>query len=214
MDLDGLVTIAFRHADEAGFDSEAEPQWPTPEACADLFASLPARLSGRDDLADDRLATGLRFLLSGERCDFAYRLRDGAMPFARRRAAIAAIGELYAGVFDARCGREPIALRDDGSLLDRTVFMLWDVSPLSYWPESGGEPARLGREALVTMLAGVLAIGRSPVCLESALHGLGHLVGSTGGASGAVIRAWLKTAREIPAETREYAVAAAEGTIP
>ena len=214
MDLDGLVTIAFRHADESGFDSEDEPQWPTPEACADLFASLPARLSGRHDLDDDRLATGLRFLLSGERCDFTYRLRDGAMPFERRRAAIAAIGGLYAGVLDARCGREPIALRDDGSLLDRTVFMLWDVSPISYWPESGGDASRLGREAFVTMLAGVLATGRSPVCLESALHGLGHLVGSTGGASGAVIRAWLKTAREIPAETREYAVAAAEGTIP
>jgi hypothetical protein len=52
------------------------------------------------------------------------------------------------------------------------------------------------------------------VCVESALHGLGHVVGSTGGVSGEVIRAWLRSGVDVPAETRAYAVAAAEGTIP
>lgn len=64
------------------------------------------------------------------------------------------------------------------------------------------------------MLAGVLRTCRSPVCVESARHGLGHMVGSTGGVSGEVIRAWLQSGVEVPPETRAYAVAAAEGTIP
>jgi len=103
--------------------------------CAESFAALCEAPASLDHRSDAQVACGLSYLLHGEISDFAYLLRDREMPLAIRRRAIAAIGGLYLRQLDRRLGGELIAdPASDPSSLRSVVYMLWDVSPLSFWP--------------------------------------------------------------------------------
>ncbi|MBK8026800.1 MAG: hypothetical protein IPK19_36790 [Chloroflexi bacterium] len=69
-------------------------------------------------------------------------------------------------------------------------------------------------EAILSVISGVLHQCHNPVCLESALHGLGHLVSACGTKAQAIIREFLDARGDSAGEAlRAYAQAALTGCI-
>lgn len=91
------------------------------------------------------------------------------------------------------------------------VAMLWDMSPLSYWPPS--PQADQCRHAFVGMLARVLNDVPSLACKESALHGLGHFGPAPRDEAEATIQQWLARRPMVPEALIDYARQAATGAI-
>jgi vesicle coat complex subunit len=55
--------------------------------------------------------------------------------------------------------------------------MLWDVSPLSWWEEKRSPEREIFYNAVIDVLEEALS-SNNPACVESALHGLGHIQSS------------------------------------
>lgn len=184
----------------------------SPAQCAEVLTHLGADPTSLDSHSDDQLECGLRYLLYGDISDFAYLLRDGAMPLESRLRAISAIGRLLVQQLGRRLGDDLVA--DSTAVMTNlrsTAYMLWDVSPLSYWPPSPhAEPCR---SAFIEMLGRVLTDAPSLACKESALHGLGHVRHASRHHVPKLVQSWLAARPDIPARLREYAESAAAGAI-
>jgi len=148
----------------------------SPEDLALLLAHTMQHC-GRDlaSYSDDQLATGLRALLMVPLSRIAYRLSQAQLPDATKLTVLTSLPNLYANCLS---DRSPPVLghlsETRGSALAGVTYMLWDECPLTNWISVKDDQ---GRSALVALLGNVLMQRpANPACLESALHGLGHLV--------------------------------------
>ena len=156
------------------FDLDDEPFDAEPIELAGLIASTLENC-GRDLAAysNEQLRYGLSYVLDNGSSDSVFALMSDDVPVALRLRAIDAIKRLYSDVLDKRCApvlghvNEP-----GGNALNQTCYMLWDASPLSYW-ERSSEPA-VFYGAVCEVLAHALR-SENRACVESALHGLGHV---------------------------------------
>ena len=184
-----------------------------------LFAHAMRR-SGQDLAAysDAQLAIGLQAIFSFQWSDIAYRLigataylRGGApAPIAAQCAAISSITALYTDCLTPRVPGQ--ACRGSAGPLSYFCYMLWDVSPLGYWHGAGPED-----DPRVAVLLEVLDTGlnsANPACIESALHGLGHLGGAARKAASALAGDILRRrAGTLPPSLVKYARDAKAGRI-
>ena len=96
-----------------------------------------------------------------------------SVPVQLRLRAIEAIKTLYQDCFTPRCAPVLGHLNEPGANpLNQVCYMLWDASPLSYWENRPNKEVFYG--AVVDVLEAALE-SPNPACVESALHGLGHL---------------------------------------
>lgn len=116
---------------------------------------------------------GLNYIFDNSCSNYSFQLRDSNLPIRDKARAIVAIKHLYSDCFEKRCA--PVLSHLDepgGTSLNYICYMLWDVTPLSYW---GGCP---NKEFFYQQVLDVLefALKSSNIaCVESALHGLGHI---------------------------------------
>ncbi|MBU6955082.1 hypothetical protein [Hahella sp. HN01] len=152
---------------------EVEPINIDPTLAPDFIVLLNHRWSELLNRYDDwQLGTGIEYLYNNSFSDFAFDLRDAPAPLDARIAAIQSIKYMYSDCFAIRCEAALGHKSETASELNCCCYMLWDVTPLSYCE---GNP---DKEALYSALAEVMefALGLSnPACIESALHGLGHM---------------------------------------
>jgi hypothetical protein len=148
------------------------------EATAQELVALVAhtlRNSGTDlaRFSDEQVSEGLHYLFNNACSNVVFTMMDAAVPVATRKAAIASIKALYAGVFERRCA-PVLGHRDEPGArpLNQICYMLWDISPLGYWEASREKETFY--PAVLEVLEYALA-SRNIACVESALHGLGHL---------------------------------------
>lgn len=88
--------------------------------------------------------------------------------------------------------------------------MLWDVTPLSYWE---GDPEKKSfYSAVVKLLKRTLQIPHL-ACIESALHGLGHLHRHAPQEVEEAIDSWLLRTKNVRQELTQYAQAARVGYV-
>lgn len=131
---------------------------------AHLFRHLGTETAGYDN---EQVRGGLEYVFYQQNSDICAAIRGSCCPLDERLACLRAAASIYPECFETRC--EPILLHRRetyGDLLSSTCYMLWDVWALLHWEE--------GRDVVLDVLQAGLR-SPNPACIESALHGLGHL---------------------------------------
>ena len=125
--------------------------------------------------SNSQVGVGLDNLLNNHFGDVAMTVRDGAISSEKKIAALQSVKVLY---------RDCLALRASPVLghldemapckpLNGICYMLWDVTPLAYWPDTA-----LGAvmyPVMIDVMESALQ-NANPAVVESGLHGLGHAV--------------------------------------
>lgn len=162
-----------------------------------LCATAETELSPYSEI---QIAHGLLFIFDCN-FDYGYALRDAKVDIEVKLMAIAAMATLFRNCLNERCTR--------GSKLNQVCFHFWDETPLS-WCERNPH-----KEALYSAVADVMrqCLNLSNVCcVESALHGLGHLRSDHPEAAG-IVRHFLNTTQRTDPDLLRYAEAAERGMV-
>ena len=124
---------------------------------------------------DTQLSQGFKFILENNCSDVVFAIMSNEVSLDARLRCIASIKILYADCFETRCMPVLGHLNQPGNPLNAICYMLWDVSPLSFWENALRSERSILYDAVVDVLEYALRLS-NPACVESALHGLGHML--------------------------------------
>jgi hypothetical protein len=130
---------------------------------------LPDVVAGQ---TDQQIAFGLNHIFNGAFSNLAHDLLAAGHRPERTREAIESIYDLYENFLRHRCSPTLGHRIGSAAEMDLFCYMLWDTSPLAAW--SDVRDATHKSRPLLTVLERVLYIPHVG-CIESALHGLGHV---------------------------------------
>jgi hypothetical protein len=133
------------------------------------------RRSGTDLLvySDAQVNQGLFYIFNPANSNTIFAILDETVPLEQKIAAIRSIKLLYKDCFTPRCAPVLGHLDEPGTNpLNAICYMLWDVTPLTYW--EGWNQKDQAYAAVLDVLKFALT-STNRACVESALHGLGHL---------------------------------------
>jgi hypothetical protein len=130
----------------------------------------------------EQIAHGVERLFHPGFSDTVGVLTNPVVPMPARCEAIKVMAHLYRDLFDLRCA--PVMSHLDergGNALNAVCYMLWDVTPINYFwtgedqllPEARAA-SRPMAEAVFSVLEAAL-YAENIACVESGLHGLGHM---------------------------------------
>jgi len=162
-----------------------------------------------DPYSDWQIAMGLDFVFNNACSDYAFHLRNRPVALEQRIAAIGAIKELYTRCFDPRCEPALGHLAEEGNPLNEICYMFWDTSPLGYCEDSPDKKDLY--KATSEVMEHALHLDNI-ACVESGLHGLGHLSPYYPPARD-IIKRFVRQAGDLDQSILEYAEAAREGCI-
>lgn len=163
--------------------------------------------------SDQQVGVGLDNLLNNHFADVANTVRDGATTTDKKVAALRSLKVLYSNCLSLRAAPK-LGHRDEktpSAPLNGICYMLWDVTPLSYWPDA--DQGALMYPVMIEVMEQAL---QSPNCavVESGLHGLGHTVYKCKDLAVATIDRFLNERRvNVREELFSYARAARTGMI-
>jgi hypothetical protein len=170
-----------------------------------------------DQFSDDQVAKGIWYIF-GLGSEYGHALLSGDVPVEARARCVRSIATMYTDLFDRVCGNhgDDIDARSDDRDVDVAVYMIWDMgSGFDSVPVSKEEPLSTAAfEVVETALMKCV----TAACQESALHGLGHLIGFLPPTAPSVARATalidsFLSKRRPPDWLREYAAAARTGNV-
>lgn len=161
--------------------------------------------------SDKQVNNGLNLIFNNSSSDIIFALKEPTVSAQVRTAAIRAIKILYINCFEKRARPVLSHLDESGtSPINSICYMLWNVTPISGWGNKGDCKYF---ELALEVLEFVLYL-KNPACIESALHGLGHMSGcGTNQQVYRIIDNWIKQARTSRAELQNYALLAQQGYI-
>ena len=196
-------------------DGEHHPSFRgTADEIAELF-TYTMNTSGTelDRLSDSQVGVGLDNLLNTHFADVAHTVRDGTIANEKRLAALQSLKVLYRDCLTRRATPALGHLNERAACkpLNGICYMLWDVTPLSYWPEPGR--GVIMYPVIVAVMETALHSENCAV-VESGLHGLGHTVYKYEAAAVAVIDRFIDARRgHVRDELITYALQARTGMI-
>ena len=181
-----------------------------PADVADLFVHTMDN-SGRDlhHFSDGQIAVGLESLLFSDHSNIPHIVTGDGVSEPQRVAVLRSLKHLYAGCLTQR---SPKVL---GHLSEHTENRLWYVTYM-LWDVTIYDAVALKTSERTDALFEVFDTGlRSPniACVESVLHGLGHVGNKAGTRAQVMIDQWLATAPKVRPELLTYARAARTGMI-
>ncbi len=163
--------------------------------------------------SDEQVNHGLKYIFEAGCSDTVHALMSDDVPAGLRLQALSAIKTLYRDCFGPRCAPVLGHVNAPGANpLNFICYMLWDVSPLSYWERKASPERTRFYDAVVDVLEDALT-STNPACVESALHGLGHLLSSHVERVTRVIAAYLGENVFVSPELKKYAQQASVGNI-
>ena len=124
--------------------------------------------------SDDQVGQGLNYVFSNSCSNLSFAVFDGSVGLNQKLEVLRSIAALYKDCFEPRCRpalghlSEPDASRP----LNYICYMFWDVTPLAYWDGKANEEKAY--EVVLDVLAEALN-SSNIACVESAVHGLGHV---------------------------------------
>lgn len=201
-----------------------------------LFYEQLCREPGRDlaPYSDTQVGQGLTYLFDGAVCNLTHGFKKAPVPVKRKVEALRALSVLFKEVMNPRCARVLSAhSQEKSSPLTYICYMFWDVTPLSSWIKFENQDALLlfamnnlsedlaaymndETEAYYHAIASVMESCLyldNPACVESGLHGLGHLATFQSGIAAPIIDRFLKTAQKQDVRLLNYAKSARTGMI-
>ena len=129
-----------------------------------------------DHYSHDQIGYGLNYIFSNSCSNVVYSLMNHAVPIPLRLRVIASIEKLYQDCFTPKCLPELGHVGSRGhNMMSFICYMLWDISPLSWWENRPNRP--IFYNAIIDVLE-IALTSPNPACVESALHGLGHIHGN------------------------------------
>ena len=165
--------------------------------------------SGSDLLrfSDKQVRNGIEGIFHESISNIIYSLKEPTVPAEARTAAIRAIKILYTDCFEKRAKPVLGHLDEPGtSPINSICYMFWEVTPISVWGNKGDcEYFELTLEVLEFAL-----YLKNPACIESALHGLGHIHNKR---VYKIIDDWIKQAKTTRSDLLRYAAQAQIGYI-
>ncbi|NHQ87816.1 hypothetical protein HA050_17015 [Iodobacter sp. HSC-16F04] len=171
------------------------------ENCGREFASY----------SNEKISSALEFVFNNSYSDIAFSLISDSVSLESRLRLIKSIYCLYCDCFDVRCAKVLGHLSEttDNSL-NQICYMLWDVSPIAYLGDRKNK--QLLYDTMIDVLEECLSLA-NPACVESALHGLGHLYGVSEDRIETLIASKLKSIVFIPTSLKSYAELAMKGRV-
>jgi hypothetical protein len=196
------------------FDLEIEPF--EAEASPQLIIELVTQtfLQAEKDLgrfSNSQVAAGLNYVFNNSCSNLVFELKAQSLPLANRLKFLESIESLYQHCYRKRCV-EALGHRNEGisDPLNLSCYMLWDVTPLMYWEDDPQRKALYS--GVVLLLERCLNIPHE-ACIESALHGLGHVHSYAPEEVEEAIDGWLRRSSQHRNELIQYAKAARVGNV-
>jgi hypothetical protein len=181
--------------------------------------------------SDDQIGLGLNFIFNSSCSNMTHDFKAANVPFERKIMALNNLFALFRDVLNPRCP-EVLSAFSQATLskISYICYMFWDISPLSLAyglsfteakskNEAEEEPynlSKLENYNYYTTIANVMerCLNLSnPACVESGLHGLGHLAFSYPKIAVPIIENYLKKGKKQPTSLIEYAKMAKTGMI-
>jgi hypothetical protein len=173
------------------------------------FANCKTELSR---FTDDQVGLGLNHIFNNSCSDVVFSLKNEKIDLAKRMETIRAIATLYRDCFTPRCAKalghrsEPEA----STKLNYICYMLWDISPIACW--QGRAEENEAYSAVTEVLRDAL-MSPNIACVESALHGLGHIHCYVPQVVESVIETFLGASTVHDERLRQYADSASLGRV-
>ncbi|QPF73628.1 hypothetical protein G8A07_12295 [Roseateles sp. DAIF2] len=160
--------------------------------------------------SNEQLRYGLSYIVDNGASDIVFAIMSEDVAVELRLRAIAGLKHVYSHIFETRCAPVLGHTSEPGSnALNYMCYMLWDISPLSYWERSPKRTIFYG--AVCDVLERALT-SPNRACVESGLHGLGHIYSSYPERVEEVIDQYLHAASP-PEDLRRYAMNARRGHV-
>jgi hypothetical protein len=188
-----------------------EPSWQIDSKTLVELIYITLLRSGSDLLrfSDKQVNNGLNLIFNNSYSDIVFALKDPTVAFEARAEAVRAIKVLYSDCFEKRAWPALSHLDERGSPLNQICYMLWDVTPIGAWGHVAGcEYFPLTLEVLEFAL-----YLRNPACVESALHGLGHVGKGSDQRIHTIIKNWAERSVIVRRELLTYAEYADKGQV-
>jgi hypothetical protein len=206
-----VTTDDFSHWLVTGLDEgDAEREFESRELLG-YFTRFNREIGAiRKDWSDAKLARGIRYLYgSGS----SYLWEMARLPPGRDvDGFFESVPQLYADLFEVRCTRFFSHLDrgpERANPLNGPCYMLWDMDGGIDSFRYSKVVAHLERSMEVLVQ---LTHSKHPATLESAIHGLGHMVGEFHERCLPPLE-WVASREDVPVEIRDYAKAAVQGSI-
>jgi hypothetical protein len=154
---------------------------------------------------DEQVDQGIWYFISMSGGDFLRSLKSSKVSLAPRLEAIQNIFHLYSNCFAKRCSETLGHLSEEGSPLNSSCYMFWDISPLTV------DENQEMQNAILNVLEKILTIEHR-ACRESAFHGLSEMFYSRPEAAQEIIDRFLSKTK-LDDKLLAYALSAREGNV-
>ena len=159
--------------DDWRFDYKlVEPDLTKEEVVAFVQRMLENYATDLSGYSDWQLGLGMEYIFNNTCSNLSFVLRDGPVAIEKRVAAILALESFFKNCLDERCVKALGHLSEGGNKLNYFCYMLWDTTPLTYCEQTPE------KKEIYAAVAGVMEYSLfldNIACIESGLHGLGHL---------------------------------------
>ncbi len=159
--------------------------------------------------SDWQLAMGIDYIFNNSCSDYAFYLRDRPVSLEKRIEAILSLKVFFEKCYEKRCVPSLGHYSEKGNALNIPCYMLWDTTPLSYCED------KQDRAAIYKAVTEVMEFSMTlsnKACIESGLHGLGHMVPYYPEAAKIIARN-MHRFRRVDSRLKDYAKAAQTGYI-
>lgn len=186
----------------------------TPEELAALFIHTMRHCKA--DLgafSDGQVKHGLTYMISNSCSNVSIDVKAEALGIDVRKSVLLSISTLYTDCFELRCAPVLSHVDEPGANpVNSICYMFWDVTPLLHWRKDRN--CAVFDDTVIEVLKAALAGSRNPACVESALHGFGHLRQIMGPSSPveAIVTRFIETRPARP-QLKAYAAQAAKGMV-
>jgi hypothetical protein len=164
------------------FDEDKPEFEASPVEIAELLGQTFLR-AGKDLTAysDAKVDQGIWYLTGWPNPEFMFVLKSPEVPLTKRLEAIKNIFYLYADCFAKRCAETLGHLSEEGSALNSSCYMFWDISPIpQFWDKNpftyleNPQESKQTQDVVLNVLEKTLNLEHR-ACREGALHGLHHI---------------------------------------
>ncbi|MBE9060599.1 hypothetical protein [cf. Phormidesmis sp. LEGE 11477] len=159
--------------------------------------------------SDWQLGMGVGYIFNNSCSNLALVLRDGPVAIEKRVAAIRALKSFFANCLNERCVEALGHLSEAGNELNHFCYMIWDITPLTYCEQTPKKNTIYS--ALAEVMKYTLSLDNI-ACVESGLHGLGHLALYYDNAS-AIVRKFINSHSVMDKHLIAYAKQAEKGCV-